>query len=121
MAETTLVNIPAKGLFKASVTSFSGDMHDALTAAITAQNANNVSLRAAIDATVPTYQTTAINATNTKALYTAPTTLVAAQGAGTLIEVIQMIVEYKYVSAKMTAGGVIQASYDTEQQCLYYA
>lgn len=113
MAETTLGSLPSKGIFPAAVANMSSDMYDALAAVVTAQNANNVSMRAAIDATVPTYSTVAINNTATKGLFSAPTTLLAAQGAGTLIEIIQMIVEYKYSTAKLTAGGALQASYDT--------
>ena len=113
MAETTLGSLPAKFLYPAAVTTFSGAQYDSIQAIVDAQNANNVSLRASINATVPTYTTVAINNANTKALYTAPTTLVAAQGPGTLIELLSLVVEYKYSTAKMTAGGVIQASYDT--------
>ena len=46
-------------------------------------------------------------------LYSVGVQLVAAQGAGTLIEVVSVLLENVYKTAAFQAGGVIQASYGT--------
>ena len=128
MPETTLATLPAAGSFAAAVTNMNAANLAAINQIVTDQNANNASLRASINAAITApnpvpsayidpqviqYATVTIDNTHTKGLYSAPTTLVAAQGAGTLIEILSLLLEYKYSTAKMTAGDTIQASYDT--------
>lgn len=46
-------------------------------------------------------------------LFSAPTQLLAAPGAGNMFDVIDMVVENKFLTAAYAAGGAIQASYGT--------
>lgn len=125
MAETTLVTLPdGPGVFDVANL-------NAVNAAFTAQNLNNTSLRAAItvnaaaialaatfpvpssqiDPAVIQYKTVAIANAAVKTLFGTGTALVAAQGAGTLIEILSLLLENVYLTAAFTAGGAIQASY----------
>lgn len=51
--------------------------------------------------------------TQTKALFTAPTLLVAAPAAGSLIQVINCYLKNNFLTAAFANGGVIQLGYDT--------
>jgi hypothetical protein len=44
-------------------------------------------------------------------LYSAPTALIPAPGAGNMIDVVDMVVENSYLTAAFASGGAIQASY----------
>src|ERR1022692_5199448 len=91
---------------------------------IAAQNLNNTSLRAGINACATTpvpssqldpstiqYATVALTNTQTKALNSAPPAIIAAAGAGTLIEVLSAVLENVFLTAAFANGGVIQLSY----------
>jgi hypothetical protein len=97
---------------------------DAIQAMIAAQNLNNTSLRAGINACATTpvpssqldpstiqYATVALTNTQTKALNSAPPAIIAAAGAGTLIEVLSAVLENVFLTAAFANGGVIQLSY----------
>ena len=101
MADNPVVALTQKGTFPAAVTNMNQAVYDAINQMAFVANAGMI-----------TGTLTLTNA-QTKALFSAPQTLIAAQGAGTLIELLSMVVEYQYATAKMTAGGAIQASYDT--------
>lgn len=57
--------------------------------------------------------TVAIANAAVKTLFSAPTTVIPAQGAGTLVEVQSMVLTHVYLTAAFAAGGAIQLSYDT--------
>lgn len=118
MSETTLVKLPAGGGV------FDESNLDAIQAMIAAQNLNNTSLRAGINACATTpvpssqldpstiqYATVALTNTQTKALNSAPPAIIAAAGAGTLIEVLSAVLENVFLTAAFANGGVIQLSY----------
>lgn len=100
MAETTLATLtdPLGGVFGQSSL-------DAINAALTAQNANNVSLRASLNS-IGTQVTATKNITlaQLQALFSAPLVIVAAQGTGTLIEFVSGVIEYVKGSAAFTIG-----------------
>jgi hypothetical protein len=118
VSETTLVKLPAGGGV------FDESNLDAIQAMIAAQNLNNTSLRAGINACATTpvpssqldpstiqYATVALTNTQTKALNSAPPAIIAAAGAGTLIEVLSAVLENVFLTAAFANGGVIQLSY----------
>jgi hypothetical protein len=124
MSETTIPALPASGIFPAAVTTFSLDQYNALALIISAQNANNTSLRSGINACATTpvpssqldpttiqYVTVALTNTQTKALNSVPTQVIAAPGANKLIEVCSVVLENVYLTAAFANGGVIQLSY----------
>lgn len=118
MSETTLVKLPAGGGV------FDESNLDAIQAMIAAQNLNNTSLRSGINACATTpvpssqldpatiqYATVALTNTQSKALNSAPTAIIAAAGAGTLIEVLSAVLENVFLTGAFANGGVIQLSY----------
>ena len=111
MSETTLVKLPAGGGV------FDESNLDAIQAMIAAQNLNNTSLRAGINACATTpvassqldpttvqYATVNITLAQLQALYSAGLSVIAAQGAGTFTELLSAVLEYKYGSAAFTIG-----------------
>ena len=57
------------------------------------------------------YQTVALTLAQVLALYTTPVQLVAAQGPGTFIEVVSVVVNLIYGSAAYSGGGAVGACY----------
>jgi hypothetical protein len=121
--ETTLQSLPAN-TYSAPVTTFTQAHADSINAVVTAQNANNTSLRASInllptipvvsaslDPTTIQYATVALTNTQTKACFSAPTQVIAAPGANKLIEVTSVLLENVFLTAAYANGGVIQLSY----------
>jgi hypothetical protein len=111
VSETTLVKLPAGGGV------FDESNLDAIQAMIAAQNLNNTSLRAGITACATTpvpssqldpstiqYASIALSLAKLLALHATPPALVAAQGAGTLVEFVSAVLEYHYGSAAFTIG-----------------
>lgn len=64
-----------------------------------------------LDPTTIQYASVAVSNALTKTLFSVGIQIVAAQGAGTLIEVTSCVLENVYGTAAFTAGGVIQLSY----------
>lgn len=126
MSETTLSLTLPDGPGAMSVANL-----NALGGVLTAQTANNTSLRSSItsntasialcatfpvpsaqlDPTIVQYKTVTILNAAVKTLFGTGTVLVAAQGNGTLIEVLSLVIENSYLTGAFTGGGVIQASY----------
>lgn len=63
------------------------------------------------EADIVRYVTVAIPNAQVKTLFSVGTAIIPAQGAGTLIEVISMVLENKFLTAAFAAGGAIQLSY----------
>lgn len=64
-----------------------------------------------IDPTLIQYVSVPLTLGQLQALNTAPVSVIAAQGAGTLIEVTSAVLELVYGSAAFTGGGTVQLSY----------
>ena len=118
MAVTTLATLTDNGGV------FTGGNLTAVNAAITAQNANNTSLVASVaaaattpvgssqlDPTIVQYATVAATLAQLRALNSVGISLVAAQGAGTLIEMISSVVELVYGSLAFSGGGAVTVNY----------
>jgi hypothetical protein len=131
MSISTLATLPDNGgvLSSANVA--------AINAAITAQNANNTSIStgsglvltsatglpgstglvansvgsAQLDPTTIQYVSGTIANAAVLTLFSSPVAIIAAQGAGTLIEVVSMVLENVFLTAAYAAGGAIQLSY----------
>jgi NAD/NADP transhydrogenase alpha subunit len=79
---------------------------DITTGSITTRNYLNPSLIEYVTATT-------ISNAQLLALYDTPVNLVPAQGAGSLILVDKVVVDYHFLTAQTTAGGAIAAQYDS--------
>jgi hypothetical protein len=110
MPITTLAALPASGTLDAAVQSYDGAQYAAINAFVAAVNANNAQFAttpvnsAGLDPTTVQYATVNLTLTQLLALYTTPISLVAAPGAGKLLEFLSAVVEFVYGSAAFTIG-----------------
>ncbi len=110
--ETTLASLPAN-TFGAPVTTMDQAHVDAVNAIVTAQNANNTSLRAAINGPIFSSQldpatiqfvSVPLALADLQALFATPKVLVAAPAAGSALEFLGATLEYTKGSAAFTIG-----------------
>ena len=94
---------------------FTGGNLAAVQAALTAQNANNALSNpvtsANLDPQILQYVSFPLTLAQILALHGTPITIVAAQGAGTLIEVVSAVLNLVYGSAAYAGGGVVSLNY----------
>lgn len=117
MAITTLAALPASGTFDAAVQSYDAAQYAAINAFVAAQNANNAQFAttpvpsAQLDPQTIQYVTVSLSLAQILAMYGTPLSVIAAAGAGTLIEVVSAVLDLVYGSAGYSGGGVVQLSY----------
>jgi hypothetical protein len=125
--ETTLAPLPSNS-FAAPVTTMDQAHVDAVNAIVSAQNANNTSLRAGINAAATTpvpssqldpttiqYATVALSNADLLALNATPKQIIAAAGANTVIEVTSAVLEYvKSTAFTIGSAGNVTLNYKSD-------
>lgn len=116
MSETTLAPLTTSGQFDAPISSFDPGAYNGINNALTAQNANNASLRAGINACATTpvtsseldpttvqYATINLTLAQLTSLNATPLVVIATPGTGKFIEFISAVLEFVYAAA-LTIG-----------------